>query len=220
LSRYNEVVTDHSDLYKKKDDINFLFSFRGAKSHIVRDMLMKQDFSSVDSSVRCIDRWFDHSKQEKGDYVQEILQSKFVLSPRGLGTASHRLFEIMELGRAPIIISDDWVPPMGPPWNDFSIRVAEDRIADLPEIVSEREGDWQEMGDHARHAWEQYYSPDKVLFRLIESIEDLMLSRPASHDESLYQREWTSAPFAWRQKWTVPQRLYRKVHSLARRGGT
>ncbi len=35
-------------------------------------------------------------------------------APRGIGASSVRIFEAMRAGRAPVIISDDWiVPPVG-----------------------------------------------------------------------------------------------------------
>jgi hypothetical protein len=131
LGVYNEYLEKYNFNFNSNSDenhINYLFSFRGSKSSRVRDLLFKQDFSSVKNSVHDADRWFNHSESEKENYVKEILQSKFVLAPRGIGTASIRLFEIMQLGRVPVIISDDWVPPIGPAWNEFSIRVAEDKI--------------------------------------------------------------------------------------------
>jgi len=214
---YNAAVTAAGMDRARKDNIQFLFSFRGALSHPVRLNLLKQDYSEVKTSLHSIDRWFNHTEAEKNDYVQEILRSKFVLAPRGIGTASIRLFEIMQLGRAPVIISDDWVQPVGPAWNDFSIRVAQDKIADLPRVLLEREEEWAQMGELARQAWEQYYSPESVQFRLIEYVEDIMNARPASHDERIYQREWLGLAFAWRQKWTVPQRLYYKMSGMAGR---
>ncbi|MDR3710332.1 MAG: exostosin family protein [Capsulimonadaceae bacterium] len=212
---YNSVVEQASHNYRNRDNIRYLFSFRGALSHPVRAALLKQDYSSVKASVRRIDRWFNHSDKEKSDYVQEILESKFVLAPRGIGTASIRLFEIMQFGRVPVIISDEWVPPSGPPWEEFSIRVAQSEVSDLPRIVSQREDEWKEMGDRAREAWEQYYSPNMAPFRLIEDIENLMCTRPANHDERKYQKEWLTARFLLRQHWfdRVYSKVWRKLHT-------
>ena len=194
LSGYNPAVSELGASDASRDDIRFLFSFRGAPSHRLRADLVSRDYGSAGVSLRLVDRWFNHTDDEKLSFAREILQSKFALAPRGIGSASIRLFEIMQLGRAPVIISDDWVEPFGPAWNEFSIRVSEDKLADLPRILAEREDDWKEMGDQARYAYERYYSPDAAIIRLVEYIEDLMIARPASHDETVYHRQW-QCPF-------------------------
>ena len=217
LTGYNALVTQAGDTYMDRKDIRYLFSFRGAPSHSVRFNLLKIDFGLDNAPVRQVDRWFDHNDQELGSYVDEILQSKFVLAPRGIGTSSIRQFEVMQLGRVPVILSDDWVPPMGPCWNEFSIRVAEDRLHELPRIIGEREADWNEMGDRARDIWERYYAPDSALLHTIAYIEDLIDARPVSHDERAYQRLWSSLDFAIQHNWTVPQRVYHKFSRMIER---
>ena len=47
-----------------------------------------------------------------------------MICPRGWGSSSIRLFEVMEMGRVPVIISDAWVNE-APKWADFSVRVSE-----------------------------------------------------------------------------------------------
>jgi len=91
-------------------------------------------------------------------YVDVMAKSKFVLCPRGVGTSSWRLFEAMKMGRAPVIISDQWVPPSGPDWSTFSIRVCERDVARIPQILEERAEHAAAMGLAARSQWEQWFS--------------------------------------------------------------
>ena len=71
-------------------------------------------------------------KEGQKFYLSTLLDSRFVLCPRGYGTSSYRLFETMRLGRVPVIISDEWVPPLGPSWLNCSIRISEKRVRELP----------------------------------------------------------------------------------------
>ena len=101
----------------------WLFSFRGTDlSHPIRRKLFRY-FSTHPRAkmVRNRTQFHSHSVKEKQDYVDDILSSKFVLCPRGWSPSTYRLFEVMELGRCPVIISDDWVPIHGVPWQDCCI---------------------------------------------------------------------------------------------------
>ena len=74
----------------------------------------------------------------------------------------------MELGVAPVIISDDWVPFDGPPWERFSIRIPERHIPDLEIILEERASESQVLGREARSAWEEWISQPVSFHRLVE----------------------------------------------------
>jgi hypothetical protein len=89
-------------------------------------------------------------------------RSKFVLCPRGEGPSSMRLFEMMQMGRAPVILSDEWVPPVGPKWEEFSIRIPESQFASVPEILEKREGEAVALGLKARQEWEKWFAPEVI----------------------------------------------------------
>jgi len=139
--------------------------------------------------------------------------SKFVLCPRGIATSSYRCYEAMALGRVPVILSDAWVPPAGPDWGEFALIVAEDRIADLPDILRAHEPHWRAMGRAARAAWEEWFAPEIITYRVLRSIEAILLTRGANHDERTYQEEWTRWRFAYASGWTLPQRAYAALRS-------
>src|SRR5262245_9046754 len=44
-------------------------------------------------------------------FVRRMLEAKFALCPRGNGPSSFRIFEAMQLGRAPVVLADEWTPP-------------------------------------------------------------------------------------------------------------
>jgi hypothetical protein len=100
------------------------------------------------------------SKQSDNDpsYLDTLYRSKFVLAPRGHGTSSWRLFETMRAARVPVIISDDWEPPQGVRWPDFSLRIAQADIESLPAILEAMENRAASMGAIARQEWERCFA--------------------------------------------------------------
>ena len=156
-----------------------LYSFQGAAStHPVRAALLAMphpdDTHLEDTSGR--HAWL-MSPQDKCDYerryVAVTLASDFVLCPRGIGPATYRQFEVMQLGRAPVIISDDWVEIPGPDWNRCSIRIREADIARIPVVLRERRHEAAAIGRAAKAAWENHFSPSASLATVARSALEL-----------------------------------------------
>lgn len=106
-------------------------------------------------------------------YVRSVRDSAFVLCPRGGGPSSFRLFETMMLGRVPVVISDQWVPPEGPDWDRFTLRVAESDVEQIPVLLAAKVGAAQAMGDTARAAWVEWFSEEVSFHRSVELCVDL-----------------------------------------------
>jgi hypothetical protein len=153
---------------------NYLYSFSGsAVTHPVREKLFAlehEDQYLLDTSPFWPYAELDKTekKQLEQQYVDVTRSSKFVLCPRGQGASSIRLFESMKMARAPVIIADEWVPPRGPNWNAFSLRVAEDNISRIPRILEEHEDCAVEMGHRARAAWEDWFAVEAFFHRTVE----------------------------------------------------
>ena len=101
-------------------------------------------------------------------YQDVALKSRFILCPRGFGTSSIRLFESLRMGRVPVILSDAWVPPAGPSWEAFSLRVPEADTPNLPAILTAHKADAIAMGRRAREAWEDWFAKGAVFHRVVE----------------------------------------------------
>lgn len=101
-------------------------------------------------------------------YADIMRRSQFVLCPRGLATSSIRLFETMQMGRVPVILSDEWIPPDGPRWDEFSIRIRESDVMNIPKILEEREKEAAALGLKAREEWERWFSPDVVCNTVVD----------------------------------------------------
>jgi hypothetical protein len=111
-------------------------------------------------------------------FAQTLLDSRFVLCPRGYGTSSIRLFEAMQLGRCPVILSDAWVPPPGPAWDAFSLRVPERDVARLGAILRERAGEAEARGQAARAAWDEWFGPRVLFHRICQSCQSIRDGSP------------------------------------------
>jgi hypothetical protein len=112
----------------------------------------------------------------------------------------------MQLGRVPVVLSDEWVPPQGPPWGDFAIRLAESRLDEIPAVLRRHEHRAQEMGAAARRAWEEWCASGPVLVRrLLDSLEELLRVRPAG--DAPVQRRWRSQRWLWEQELHPAQNL-------------
>ena len=101
-------------------------------------------------------------------YAESISASKFVLCPRGLSPSSVRLFDVMRMGRVPVILSDQWVEPSGPAWDTFSIRLGEHELDRILPTLERREGEAVVMGRRAREAWDDWFAERACFHRVVE----------------------------------------------------
>lgn len=159
------------------------FSFLGRESHKMRGQLFRHDFRRSDVLIENTSD-FNYFKPCQPDreaftnrYLDTCLKSRFVLCPRGQGTSSIRLFEIMQMGLVPVIISDQWIPPVGPDWESFSIRVKENQIHQLPDILARYEDRWREMGDLARKNWEEWFQLEDEFDYLVDRLVEIKNNR-------------------------------------------
>jgi hypothetical protein len=193
-----------------------LLSFRGFRSSAVRESLFAAHFDENRSAISETHDWwnFDPGGEARLKYLAEIRSSCFALAPRGLGTSTLRLYEIMRLGRPPVILSDDWVPPDDIPWSDFSLGVAEGKVGELPEILSAFRPWALEMGENARVAWERWCRPGVPLMRyLAQSLENILLLRGSDFDGRALTEEWSSQRFMWAHRWHPLQRVERSIRN-------
>jgi hypothetical protein len=160
-------------------DCDYLFCFVGStRTHPVRSRLMSlrhpraclEDTSTIvpPEQKKLPFLMVDYSHDARTHYGDIIARSKFVLCPRGYACSSWRLFETMKAGRVPVIISDQWVPPAGPAWESFSIRVRQNRVAQIPDLLEQYEPNAATMGHLARKTWEEWFSQEASFHRIVE----------------------------------------------------
>ena len=206
---YNEFVARSSSREYRKT--KWLFSFRGTDvSHPVRRKLFCYFATESRSKiVRTGTQFHRHSVVEKQEYVDDILLSKFVLCPRGWSPATYRLFEVMELGRCPVIISDDWVPIQGVPWQQCCIVIKERDIQYCVDILTQQEPNAERLGRAAREVWESHFAEPKKFRAMLGSVLELLDKRGSTCPD--YRERWSSWRFHYSNQWLPHQRLAKRV---------
>jgi hypothetical protein len=173
--------------YDTAPEREYLFSFVGSvKTWPVRAELKKLAHPRshfVDTSTESLPVMTSGTDEERAlfwrRYADIARRSKFVLCPRGAGASSIRLFEMMKMGRVPVILSDAWVPPLGPKWDEFIIRVPEGQAAQVPAILEEREAEFLVMGEKARQAWVRWFSPETIFDTIVDWCLEIKAARRA-----------------------------------------
>lgn len=152
----------------------YLFSFCGTPYRGVRSRIAKLTHPRASINAFAANMYGHGRKNEPMmNYAELLVDSKFILCPKGIGTSSIRLFEVLKAGRVPVIISDNWVPPKGPDWHNIAVFVPEHATDQIPRLLEMEEHQWEQKARAARAAWEQYFSPDVVLNYMIEQILEL-----------------------------------------------
>ena len=157
----------------------FLYSFVGQDSSPLRLQLFQRKFSRNDVLVANSTSYFNaHSRKEdhlsqQQKYCEIMTASKFALCPKGTSSASIRLFEVMKMGVAPVIISDDWILPRGPKWDEFAVIVKEKDLDQLDEILEQREKEYVDMGRKAHEAYQTFFADEVYFDYVIDQILDI-----------------------------------------------
>ncbi len=160
----------------------YLFSFIGAmRTHPVRRQIMRlpaeralfEDTSAVNGwEIPPATLAAYHTR-----FARTMTDSLFVLCPRGIGPNSYRIYEAMQAGRVPVIISDDFAPPAPLPWADFALFVPEVEVASIPARLAAAAGRAPAMGAAARAAWERWCAWPAGLGRLCAELPRLLRPR-------------------------------------------
>jgi hypothetical protein len=130
-------------------------------------------------------------------YIDSVLDASFVLCPRGYGPTSMRLFEVMQLGRVPVIIGDSWEPVPNVNWETCAVFVREDQVEQIPTLLEQLKPHALEMGQQARMTWEQYFSNERSFDHLVDAANSL-LTVPFGTKERLSNLIALSHPKHWR----------------------
>lgn len=104
---------------------------------------------------------------DKDSYLNLLFTSRFSLLPRGNGCAlSYRHIESMNVGSIPVIISDNYVLPFSEliDWNSCSIRIKEDEICNLLEIIKDNLEREDRLRKNVKDVYDKYFSStEKIL---------------------------------------------------------
>jgi len=109
---------------------------------------------------------FDRMQMTRLEFVQNLVDSDFVLCARGAGNFSYRLYETLCCGRIPVFINTDCVLPyeFAIDWSNYCVWVDQDemkwvadKIADFYSALSPQ--DFIDLQHNCRKLWEKWLSP-------------------------------------------------------------
>ena len=193
FSRYGSSLNPavrHRPLERKE----LLFCFHGRRNCRVRTNILNCPYDRPDVQVLETSgfmHWNDGivgTQQDQQDYADALAHSHFALCPRGMGFGSIRFFEAMEMGVAPVLLSDRYALPPGPDWQSFLLQVPESDYARLPSLLEARLAESAERGRRARQAWEQFFAPELIFDRMVDQLIEIRGQRIVP--ERLYRRMW------------------------------
>jgi len=169
--------------HRPHESKELLFCFRGRRDCRVRTNILDYPYNRQDVHVletTGFMHWKDGvvgNKEAQRDFADIMAHSHFALCPRGMGLGSIRLFEAMEMGVAPVLLSDRYALPPGPDWGSFLLRIPERDFGRLPELLEPRVSESEERGRRARDAWEQFFAPELVFDRMIDQLINIRKQR-------------------------------------------
>lgn len=172
---FNDVLNPH--VQPMTMEKKYLFSFAGGSTSLARKKLYKVNFNRPDVLVQNTSNYFHWDPSQAGraerqkEYAVTIASSHFGLCPRGASAGGLRLYEVMQMGVAPVVLSDKLMLPEGPDWDSFAIRVPEKKLRELDTILDKYVGESVERGRLARQAYEQWFAPQVVFNNVVAACE-------------------------------------------------
>jgi hypothetical protein len=172
LSRF--TYSQNSFITTKSESKDLLFSFMGGSTSFVRKRLYKINFNRNDALIKDTSYYqhWNYNQESRAEmqqiYTDICARSHFVICPRGAGSGSIRLFEMMEMGIVPVIISDNYLLPEGPRWEEFVVFIKENDIESIPQILEQHVANVEAMGKMARKAWKDWFAPAKQFNNIID----------------------------------------------------
>jgi hypothetical protein len=149
-------------------DCKYRVSFVGKLStHPIREAMVEcfKDFP---------DSYISNEELKTDLYVQKILESLVVLSPRGKSASSFRFYETMQLGRVPLLIGNYDTRPFQKylQWEQCSFYTTSPREAvDLVENCSPKE--LETMGQRSAEMWQKSLTFGKWCQYVMKELSDL-----------------------------------------------
>lgn len=118
------------------------------------------------------------------EFLNSIVNSDFVLTPKGDGNFSNRFFETLSLGRIPVLIDTECILPLENviDYSKIIVRVPARDISKLPNIISDfynklNNDEFVETQKNARKVFETYLRYDSFFNRLFSDLRRLPYSQ-------------------------------------------
>jgi hypothetical protein len=174
--RHNAAVN-----LRPRSEAGILYGFSGSVSSGLRARMLAAlaRNAGADQLIRetgsMWDRMFSGGDDPaKTRYADDLARCQFILCPRGNGLSSIRIYEAMETGRVPVILSDRLALPECIDWSACAVQIAERDLDRIPQLLAERAADWPALARSARAQWENRFSDGRMLATLLEECQTLL----------------------------------------------
>jgi len=157
------------NISKIKEEKDLLFSFVGhCGTHEIREALIKK---YPDKCFSTEGIWMSTKYRDK--YIDLLGRSKFSICPRGTGVSSLRIFESLKMGSIPVVISDDLHLPITHSWDEFSVRINENEIDKIEEILLQYSDERiKNMSLLGQEYWNSCCSDENLYKTIIETLKN------------------------------------------------
>lgn len=138
------------------------------------------DAQDMYSSSTSVPRTPEERKQMREQFVQRVQGSDYALDVRGNANASLRLYEILSLGRIPVILDTERILPFSDAvdWSRFSLTVDFRDINYLPDIIADFHASlpperFEDMQRAAREAYVKHFRVDGQMPHILRELNKL-----------------------------------------------
>jgi Exostosin family len=159
----NELLAQRDDFA----DCKYLFSFVGNANNYPQ---VREKILTLAHPQAYLKDAFSQNTAIERSYTDILKVSKFVLCPRGIAASTFRLFETMRSARVPVIIADDWMPPLGLDWDEFSLRIPERDLDTIPAVLERLEPQAEAMGQRAFACWQANFAAETSFDWIVSAI--------------------------------------------------
>ena len=123
------------------------------------------------------------------EFVDSIINSDFVLAPKGDGNYSNRFLEALSLGRIPVLLDTDTVLPLEREiaYEKVIVRVPMEKVADTPKFIREwydnlSEEDWKLAQVAARELYVSVLRLDSFFKYFFDTVFTTLPKKPPVSD--------------------------------------
>ncbi len=123
--------------------------------------IIRKTFSGAEKTIEL------DPAQARKEFIDSLIETDFVLAPKGDGNYSNRFLEALSMGRIPVLIDTDAVLPLEDKidYAKLVVRVPMGKIKKTPEYVREfydalTEEEWKKRQQLARDTFVKYLSQD------------------------------------------------------------
>jgi hypothetical protein len=151
-----------------------LASFVGSITHPIR-MKMANACRDNQDIMLYLKGWNPTvNKNEFETFINLASYSVFCLCPRGYGLNSFRLYEAMQLGCIPVVVTDKFYLPWADElnWNDFAVLIDESQLPDTVDILRSYSTDKIEsMRQKIKEVYPKYFTLDGMYNNILRRVQ-------------------------------------------------